>query len=169
MYFNIVGLEIVDLFPENDRQSLHNLVADRLLFRLSLEMRLLFVVVNIHSYAYDTIVKFELNLASFAYLEKLCGCLTEIADHSLCGVACHRVRDSVQINSTFVRAVHEDIESLDGLGALLLEAEYEVDPLVEMLAHIVALERLAMQIDEVLGRLCPWWQCHVVHLVLGYL
>jgi len=74
--------------------------------------------------------------------DKLGGRLTKVAYHSFgCG-AFGRIGDCVQIDSALVGAVHEDVESLLGFNALLLVAEYEVDPLVKMLAYVVTLQRL---------------------------
>jgi hypothetical protein len=44
---------------------------------------------------------------------------------------------------------------MDGGLASAFEAEYKVDPLVEMLADVVAFKRLAMEEEEVCGVVGP--------------
>jgi len=106
---------VVDLVPENDGLALVNFVLDRLRARFAPGVR---------------------------RFEKLGGRLTKVAYHAFgCGAFC-RVGDRVQVDSALVGAVHEDVESLLGFDALLLVAEYEVDPLVKMLAYVVTLQRL---------------------------
>jgi hypothetical protein len=46
--------------------------------------------------------------------------------------AAHRVCDGIQIHSTFIRGVPEDVVRLDSSLPTLLAAEYKVDPQVKV-------------------------------------
>ena len=66
-----------------------------------------------------------------------------------------------------VSEVVEEVIGLDCLLAALLVAEYEVDPLVQVRAHMIALEGLAVLADEVLRRVGPRRQHYVVHTLVA--
>lgn len=50
------------------------------------------------------------------------------------------------------------------LVAALLVAEDEIDPLVQMVADVVAFERLAVELQKMLGVLGPFWQLDMLSL-----
>ena len=64
--------------------------------------------------------------------------------------------------SRLVGEVEEDVERADGRRAALLGAKDEVDPQVQPLGHVVALEGRAVLCDEVDGVRSPRRQPHVV-------
>jgi len=56
--------------------------------------------------------------------------------------------DRLQIDGALIAQIKEQVVGPDGLLAPLLAAEYEVDPLVQTLAHVAALQRLAHLLYE---------------------
>lgn len=56
-----------------------------------------------------------------------------------------RVADGVQVHGALVRHVMENVEGPDGLRTLLLVAEDEIDPLVQLTRHKFTLQRLKRQ------------------------
>lgn len=72
----------------------------------------------------------------------LFGDLTEVVDEADGGRLFERVVDVVDVHLALVEQVVEDIHRLHSWGALLLVAEDQVDPLVEVGGHVVALQRL---------------------------
>lgn len=81
-------------------------------------------------------------------LEQLFGYLTEVVDESNDGVALERIVDLVYIDGALVEEMMKHIAGVDGRLALLLKAEDEIDPFVEMCRDEVALERHAMHANE---------------------
>lgn len=108
-------------------------------------------------------------IRSVKNLEQLSGRLSEIANHILGGSSHDRISDGIEIERALVRVVHEQIERSLGLDTLLFVAENEIDPFVQVLAHVVALESSPMQVNEMLGAFGPRWQCDIVHFVFGAL
>ena len=53
-----------------------------------------------------------------------------------------RISDGENVDAAFIEQGMEHVDSLDRFAALLLVAEYQVDPLVQMGAHVLALESL---------------------------
>mmetsp|Transcript_44910 Transcript_44910/g.72132 ORF Transcript_44910/g.72132 Transcript_44910/m.72132 type:complete len:272 (-) Transcript_44910:1091-1906(-) len=93
--------------------------------------------------------------------------LAEIVDLRDDGHLVDRVRDGVDVNGVLVGEVVEHVLRLDGRLPLLLEAEDEVDPVVEVLTDVLALEGLSHDPDEAAGVVVgPRRQLHVVHLLL---
>lgn len=102
-------------------------------------------------------------------LQQLAGRLSEVADDALQGLALRLVGDGVQVDGacrgrqkrscwraetrqlhweeekkglsflTLISAIVEDVESVDGLFASLLEAKDQIDPLVEVTGHMFTL------------------------------
>ena len=66
--------------------------------------------------------------------------------------------------SRHARDVVEDVIGLDGLWASLFVPENEVDPVVDVLGHVVALERLSALPHKVVGRRRPRRQLDIAHL-----
>ena len=89
--------------------------------------------------------------------------LTEVVDHVFQALALHRIADRVQIDRALVRAVEEHVERLLGSRPLLFGAEDEVDPLVQVRRHVLALQCAHVLVDEVFRRFGPVWQDDVVH------
>lgn len=54
----------------------------------------------------------------------------------------HRVGDAVQVHRALVGQVVKHVERADGFGAALLVAKDEVDPLVQLAGHKLALQGL---------------------------
>ena len=75
---------------------------------------------------------------------------------------CRAGRPRVVAAVEVVREVEEDVVRGDGRGPALLAAEDEVDPLVQVRGHVLALQRCAVQAHE-LGRAAarPRRQVHV--------
>ena len=65
------------------------------------------------------------------------------------------------IHLVCISQVKEDIMSFLGVRQLLLEAKNEVDPLVQVRAHVLALQRLGVLFDKVGRPLGPGRQRHV--------
>ena len=57
-------------------------------------------------------------------------------------LAQHGVRDGAEVDGALVGQVVEDVQGPGGLGALLLVAEDQVDPLVQLARHKLTLQRL---------------------------
>lgn len=75
------------------------------------------------------------------------------------------VRDGVQVHRALIGEVVKDVHSLLRCAPSLLAPEHKVDPLVQMAAHMVALQRPAMQLHEALGgAVGPLGQLHFIHL-----
>lgn len=70
--------------------------------------------------------------------------LPEVVDEAYDGITLERVLYAVYVHVALVKEIVEDIVGVDGRLALLLVAEYEVDPLMQVRAHVVALEGLAV-------------------------
>lgn len=75
------------------------------------------------------------------------------------------VRDIIQVHSALIGEVVEHIGGgLSGAAALLIP-EDEVDPLVQVLRDMVALQRLALQPHKLVrAALCPRRQLHIVQV-----
>lgn len=57
------------------------------------------------------------------------------------------------------------INGLDGRRAVLFAAEYQVDPLMKMLRHVVALQRESVHANELARILLrPWWKNNIAEL-----
>ena len=65
--------------------------------------------------------------------------LAEIVDKADSGIPPQRVLNTVDVHVALVEQVMEDVDRLHGRRTLLPETEDEVDPLVEVRAHIVTL------------------------------
>ena len=77
--------------------------------------------------------------------QELCGRLAKVEDLVLEGRALELVLDAVEVDGALVAHVREDVERALGGVAALLVAKDEVDPLVQVRAHVVALERRAQR------------------------
>lgn len=75
----------------------------------------------------------------------LFGDLPKVVDEADGGRLLERVVDVVNVNLALVEQVVEDVDRLDGRRTLLLVAEDEVDPFVEVGRHVIALQRLQPQ------------------------
>lgn len=60
----------------------------------------------------------------------------------------HGVTDGAQVDRAFIRQEVENIEGSGGFGPLLLVAENEIDPLVELAGHKLALQSLQVHREE---------------------
>ena len=68
--------------------------------------------------------------------------MSEVVDEADGGRLFQRVVDVVDVHLALVEEVVEDVDRLHGRRALLLVAEDQVDPLVEVGRHVVALKSL---------------------------
>lgn len=75
-------------------------------------------------------------------LSDLFGDLSEVVDEADGGRLFERVVDVVDVHLTLVEEVVEDVDRLHSRRALLLVAENQVDPFVEVGRYVVALQRL---------------------------
>ena len=82
-------------------------------------------------------------------LEELFGDLAEVVDEADGGVPLEGILDGEDVNVSLVEEVVEDVDGVGGGGALLLPAEDQVDPLVQVGRHVLALKRLPVQIQQV--------------------
>ncbi len=90
-------------------------------------------------------------------------CLAKVVDNARGNSTFLGVGNVVQVPGTSVGQRVEDIEVLYGGFAPLLVAEYQINPLMQLLAHVRAFERLPMLCYEDLGvTFRPWWQLNVV-------
>lgn len=71
--------------------------------------------------------------------------MPEVVDEADGGCLLERVVDVVNVNLALVEQVVEDVDRLDGRRTLLLVAEDEVDPFVEVGRHVITLQRLQPQ------------------------
>lgn len=72
----------------------------------------------------------------------LFGDLSEVVDEADGGCLFEWVVDVVDVHLTLVEQVVEDVDRLHGRRTLLLVAENQVDPFVEVGRHVVALQSL---------------------------
>lgn len=78
-------------------------------------------------------------------------------------LALNRVCNVIQVHSPFVREVVENVHGLFCSLSLLFEAEDEVQPLVQMAAHVLAFERLPLQSHKFMGAsMSPGWKLHII-------
>lgn len=75
-------------------------------------------------------------------LSDLFGDLSEVVDEANGGSLLERIIDVVDVNLTLVKQVVEDVDCLHSWRTLLLVAENEVDPFMEVGRHVVALQCL---------------------------
>lgn len=75
-------------------------------------------------------------------------CLSKVVNHTSKDSPLLCVRDAVQIGCSAVRQMMEDVEVLHGSFSSLLVPKDEIDPLVQILAHIRTLQCLSMLGDE---------------------
>lgn len=68
--------------------------------------------------------------------------MPKVVDEADGGRLLQRVVDVVDVDLTLVKEVVKDVDSLYGRWTLLLVAEDEVDPLVKVGRHVVALQGL---------------------------
>lgn len=54
----------------------------------------------------------------------------------------HGFRYGAEVDCSFISQVIEDIKSSDGLRSLLLVAEYQIDPLMQLTGHKLAFQSL---------------------------
>lgn len=94
-------------------------------------------------------------LSKEASLRYLLGDLPEVVDEANGGSLLQWVVDVVDVHLALIEEVVEDIDSLHGGWPLLLVAEYEVYPLMQVGADVVTLESLG--IAEGHQRLCARW------------
>ena len=79
---------------------------------------------------------------------QLRGALPKVGDLHLHGPPRDGVLDSVHVHGVLVGQVVKHVARLDGVLAALLVAEDQVDPVVEVSGHVVRLERLPVEADE---------------------
>ena len=94
--------------------------------------------------------------------EELLGRLAELVDNVELGLALELVGDRVNVDRALVRQRIKEVAGGERRVALLLEAEDEVDPVVQALRHVVALERLPVLLDEAARLVGPRRQEDVV-------
>lgn len=72
----------------------------------------------------------------------------------------------VNVYVALIKQMMEYVDGVDGTIALLLAAKNQIDPLMQMLAHIIAFQRLTMHTNEFTRiLLCPRWQNDVIQCV----
>jgi len=98
------------------------------------------------------------------FQEQLARSLTERLDLLFNSLTHHRVALLVEVNGALVREIVEHVCRPDCLWPLLLVAEDQVDPLVELARDKLRLESLSVDPDKLLGTVCPRRQLDVVHL-----
>ena len=97
-------------------------------------------------------------------LQQLDRALSEELDLRYGGGAHGRV-DGVQVHRPLVREVEEDVVGGGRLHPTLLVAEDEVHPVVQVHADVLALQRLAVDADELVGAaVSPWRELDVIDL-----
>mmetsp|Transcript_21850 Transcript_21850/g.32513 ORF Transcript_21850/g.32513 Transcript_21850/m.32513 type:complete len:409 (-) Transcript_21850:2794-4020(-) len=90
-------------------------------------------------------------------------CLSKVLCRLDSSFSSHGIVKLVQINHSFIRVPGEQVESRYGFSAHLLAPKYQVDPVIEILAHIVAFQSLSVDTNEPLWRsLGPRRQRHVI-------
>mmetsp|Transcript_750 Transcript_750/g.3046 ORF Transcript_750/g.3046 Transcript_750/m.3046 type:complete len:233 (+) Transcript_750:1657-2355(+) len=90
--------------------------------------------------------------------------LAKVRDLKLGGVPFVTVFDRRHVHGSVVRQVEVDVVALDGFRTLLRAAEDEVDPSVDVHAHVGTFESSAMDSNESAGiSFRPWRQFHVSH------
>ena len=77
--------------------------------------------------------------------------LAEIVDESNDGVLLQRIFDTINVHVDFVEKRMEEVGGFDGRWTLLFIAEDEIDPLVQVLRDVVALQCGTMKPDEFPG------------------
>jgi hypothetical protein len=102
-------------------------------------------------------------LCGMRSLKKLLGYLSEIVNEAYDRIALEWVVDLVDVHRALVEQVMKHVGRVDSGLSLLLVAEYQVDPLVQVCRHVIGLESGAVGSDKlarvVLG---PGWQDNVV-------
>lgn len=61
----------------------------------------------------------------------------------------HGVPDGAKVDGTFICQIIENVEGSDGFGTLLLVAKYQVDPLMQLAGHKLALQGLKTEQSSV--------------------
>ena len=94
--------------------------------------------------------------------------LSEVLDHSFDRLASDRIFDGVDVHRLFVRAVHEDVQGVDGRLPGLFVAEDQIDPFVQMSRDVVRLQGQSMQTNELFrGLMRPGRELNVLHGLMG--
>ena len=92
-------------------------------------------------------------------------CLSKVVDNASHNSSLLCIGDAVQVCRATVREMMEDVEVLYRRFASLLETEDEINPLMQILAHVRALQCFSVLGDEyprvTLG---PWGKLNVIHL-----
>ena len=84
----------------------------------------------------------------------LFGNLAKVVDEADDGCFLERVLNTVDVDVALVEEIVKDVDALDGARALLLLAEYQVNPLVQVRADVVTLQRLS--ISAIMSRPGEW-------------
>jgi hypothetical protein len=97
--------------------------------------------------------------------EQLCGGIPEFSN---LGDKCSLLRwvgDLCKIHCAFIGEVVEQVVRVHGSLASLLVPKNEVDPVVNVFGHVLALQSLSTLFDEIAFRARPGRQLHIVHFV----
>jgi hypothetical protein len=78
----------------------------------------------------------------------LFGYLTKVVDKADDGVAFQRVGYAVDVDVTLVEEIVEHVTSIDGRLPLLLITEYQINPLVEVCADVIAFKSLSVNANK---------------------
>ena len=92
--------------------------------------------------------KIELGARQMRRDEQLRGYLAELLDLQLEALALRVAGDERPVDGALVAQIVEEVVGLEGLGALLLVAEDEIDPVVDALADVGALQSGTHALDE---------------------
>ena len=90
--------------------------------------------------------------------------LTEIIQHGgdlseAVGVV---LLEGLYVHHVVVGDMREDIECLASLLTALAIAKHEINPLVDVLTDVLALEGIAVNTNKVFSGFCPGWQNNIV-------
>ena len=93
----------------------------------------------------------------------LFGNLSKVVDKPNGSILLQGVVNSIDIHIPLIEQMVEHVGGIHSQRSLLFVPEDEVDPLVDVSAHVVALERLSVSSDKLACvALRPSWQLHVV-------
>jgi hypothetical protein len=87
------------------------------------------------------------------------------------GSALYRIRHGVQVNFILVCDVYEHVQRVNRLLPSLFYAENEVNPTMEVGAHVLTLKGLSIDTNEAMGiPFRPLWQRNVMNCLssLGF-
>ncbi len=94
-------------------------------------------------------------------LEELTGTLSKTEDLGDSGLADNRVFDAIDVHTSFVGQVEEEVVCLEGFFSLLFVPEDEVDPMMEVETDEFRLKGLAVNPHKVVWSRGPLGEDHI--------